>query len=105
MITSKTKKKYTEGCIEFFSGALGKVHGEKVKLKLKKDVIPFNSRSYLVPKAFEALAKKEVKGLVDIRVLIKDVRTAYTSPFYFHRKKDDGIRFVIDLRKLNVTLK
>ena len=45
---------------ELFSGKLGEVPGEKVKLTLKKDVVPFNSRPYSVPKAFEALAKKEV---------------------------------------------
>ena len=89
---------------ELFSGALGKIPGVKIKLKLKKDIAPFHSRPYSVPKAFEVLAKKEVQDLVDIGVLIKNVRTTYTSPSFFRRKKDGGIRFVSDLRKLNSTL-
>jgi hypothetical protein len=66
--------------------------------------MPFHSRAYTIPKAFEELAKKEIQDLVDIGVLVKDVRTAYTSPSFFRKKKDGGIRFVSDLRKLSSSL-
>ena len=46
-------------CIkELFSGTLGEVPGKKVKLTLKENVVPFNSRLYSVPRPFEAMVKK-----------------------------------------------
>ena len=59
---------------ELFSGALGRVPGPTVKLKLKKDAFPFYSRAYTVPKAVEHIVKKEVKELEDINVLEKILR-------------------------------
>ena len=44
---------------ELFSGALGRVPGLLIKLKLKKDAIPFHSRAYTVPKAIERMAKRK----------------------------------------------
>ena len=62
--------------------------GTPVKLKLKKEAQPFYSRAYTVPKAFEAFANKEVNDLVEMGVLIENVRTAYYSPSFFRKKKD-----------------
>ena len=89
---------------ELFSGTLGKVPGPPVKLKLKEGALPFYSRAYTVPKAIEKIAKREVMDLVDADVLAKNVETAYTSPCFFKGKKDGGMRFLTDLRKLNASL-
>ena len=72
---------------ELFSGKLGRVPGPPVRLKLKKTAMLFHSRAYTILKAFEELAKKEIQDLVDIGVLVKNVRTAYTSPSFFRKKK------------------
>ena len=82
-----TLKKLFSIFSELFSGKLGKVPGEKVRLKVKLDVFPFHSRAYTIPKAFETLAKKEVQDLVNIGALVKDVWTAYTSPSFLDIKK------------------
>ena len=50
------------------------------------------------------MAKDEINKLVKIGVLTKSVNTAYCSPSFFRKKKDGGIRFVSDLRKLNSIL-
>ena len=50
------------------------------------------------------MAKDEIKELVDIDVLKANVATAYCSPSFFRKKKDGGIRFVSDLRKLNAII-
>ena len=42
--------------------------------------------------------------LVNVDVLTRDIEIAYTSPCFFKRKKDGGIRFLTDLRKLNAIL-
>ena len=47
--------------------------------------------------ALETMAKAEVKELVDIGVLKANVATAYSSPSFFRKKKDGGMRFVSDL--------
>ena len=61
--------------------------GTPVKLKLKKEAQPFYSRAYTVPKAFEAFANKEVNDLVEMGVLIENVRTAYCSPSFFKKRR------------------
>ena len=86
---------------KLFSGKLGHVPGPPVKFKFEKEAKPFYSRAYTVPKAFETMAKKEVQDLVDVGVLVKNVEVAYCSPSFFRKKKDGGIRFVSDLRKLD----
>ena len=70
----------------------------------KKEARPFTSPAYTIPKAFEKIAKKEVGDLCNIGVLIENVRTAYQSPSFFRPKKNGGVRFLSDLRKLNKCL-
>jgi len=90
---------------ELFSGKLGKVPGPPVSLSLKKDATPFAARPYTIPKSMESIAKKEVAELVKIGVLEKNTQTEWASPSFFRPKKDGGVRFISDLRKLNACLK
>ena len=43
---------------KLFSGALGRIPGPPIKIKLKKHAIPFHSRAYTVPKVIEKMVKK-----------------------------------------------
>ena len=87
-----------------FNGELGTVPGEPVKLKLKSDVMPYAARPYTVPKAIEYIAKQELQDLVDIGVFIEGIHSEWASPSFFRKKKDSGVHFVSDLRKLNACL-
>ena len=69
-----------------------------VSLELKQEAKPFSTRPYTVPKSMENIAKKE-------SVLEKKVKTEWASPSFFRPKKDGGVRFVTDLRRLNASLK
>jgi len=89
---------------ELFSGDIGEVPGEKVHLELKPNAKPYSAPAYSIPQAFYQTAKDEIEELVKKRVLIKNVRTAWASPSFFRPKKDGGVRFVSDLRKLNEQL-
>jgi len=89
---------------ELFSGDIGEVPGEKVHLELKPNAKPYSAPAYSVPQAFYQTAKNEIKELVKKRVLIKNVRTAWASPSFFRPKKNGGVHFVSDLRKLNEQL-
>jgi len=89
---------------ELFNGKLGSVPGPPVSLKPKTNAKPFAARAYTVPKALESIAKKEVFDLVDIGVLVEGIHLEWASPSFFRQKKDGGIRFVSDLRKLYACL-
>jgi len=89
---------------ELFSSKLGSVPGPPVSLKLKQEAKPFATRAYMVPKSIENIAKKEIADLVKIGVLVKNVQTEWVSPSFFRQKKDCGVRFISDLRRLNACL-
>jgi len=90
---------------ELFSGKLGSIPGPPISLKLKQETKPFAARPYTVPKSMEHIAKQEAAELVKIGVLEKNVKTEWASPSFFRPKKDGGVRFVTDLRRLNANLK
>ena len=54
---------------------------------------------------WKVLLKKEIAELVKIGVLEKNTQTEWASPSFFRPKKDGGVRFISDLRKLNACLK
>ena len=55
-----------------FSGKLGELPGEPVRLQLKsKDIQPYHGRAFPVPKIHEPLLKKEVKRLEKLGVIIR----------------------------------
>jgi len=58
----------------------------------------------MVPKAIEDIAKNEIADLVIIGILVKNVQTEWASPSFFRQKKDGGVRFISDLRRLNACL-
>jgi glutamate synthase domain-containing protein 2 len=53
-----------------FGGGLGKLTNVKpARIKLKPGAKPFEGRYYNLPKAYEAVAKREIERLVSIGVL------------------------------------
>ena len=79
---------------ELFSGKLGKIFGPPAEIKLQ-------SLTYTIPQALLRLAKNEISDFIEKYVLVKVIESSWKSPSLFRKKKDDGIRFVSDLRKLN----
>ena len=87
-----------------FNGGIDTVPGPPVHLKLKPGAVPYYARSYMTPRAFEAIPKNEVQELHDIDILSGDIATAYGFPIFFCAKKDGGVRVVTDVHKLNEML-
>ena len=55
-------------------------------------------------RALETMAKKEVQDLEDLGILVRNVNSAWGFPSFFRGKKDEGMHFLTDLRKLNELL-
>ena len=73
-------------------------------IKLKPGVIPYKSRYYNLPKAYEDVTMKQIQHLVDIGVL-KELPwhddSPWVSPLFGVPKKTGDIQIVIDFRELN----
>ena len=52
-----------------FDGKLGCYPHKKIKLELQKDVRPYYTKEYSVPRIHQEVFKKELKHLVEIGVL------------------------------------
>ena len=89
---------------ELFSGTLGAVPNVKVHLQLKPNAVPYFSKAYTIPQKIYAIAKAEVEELVQIGVLLCNRPSPWAAPCLFRPKKDGGVRFLSDLRKLNEQL-
>ena len=86
---------------DLFSGKLGKIPRPHVEIKLREKVKPFQSQAYTIPQAYMQIAKTEISDLVSNGVLVQGIESSWKSPSFFQKKKDGGIRFVSDQRKLN----
>ena len=61
----------------------------------------FERKKMVVFALFLQLANNEITDLVEKGVSVKRKESSWKSPSFFRKKKDGGIRFVSDLRKLN----
>ena len=88
-----------------FGGGLGKLTNVKpARIKLKPGAEPFKGRYYNLPKAYEAVAKREIERLVSIGVLKRlpwNDDSPWASPSFGVPKKTGDIRIVTDFRQLN----
>jgi RNase H-like domain found in reverse transcriptase/Reverse transcriptase (RNA-dependent DNA polymerase) len=84
-----------------FDGSLGKVPNIKVHLDLKPNSKPFCARAYKIPNHIFDIARKEVEELCRLGALQADVHSEWGAPCLFCAKKNDGVRFITDLRYLN----
>jgi hypothetical protein len=88
-----------------FGGGLGRLKNMKPdRIKLNPGAIPYKGRYYNLPKAYEAVAKKEIERLVSIGVLKRlpwNDDSPWASPSFGVPKKTHDIRIVTDFRQLN----
>lgn len=74
-------------------------------MKLNPNAKQYFSTLYSIPHSFLEKYKVEINELVLIGVFLENVGTAWQSSSFFRCKKDRGIRFVSDLRKLSENIK
>jgi len=98
----RTLRRFENG---LFGGGLGRLKNMKpARIKLKPGAIPYKGRYYNLPKAYEAVAKKEIERLVSIGVLKRlpwNDDSPWASPSFGVPKKTHDIRIVTDFRQLN----
>ena len=85
-------------------GKLGTFPGPPYKINLKPNSQPFCSRPYNIPHAIKPIAKREIDRLEKNGVLRKIHYSRYGAPCMFLPKKNGGVRFVTDFRKLNLQI-
>ena len=78
---------------------LGKTSVVKHKIKLN-DYTPFKERYRWIPPHLYEEVKKHLKEMMDIGAILKS-SSPWASAVVLVRKKDGGLRFCIDLRRLN----
>ena len=61
---------------------------------------PFKSRQYPLPESLKSEARKAVVDMLE-NDIIRPSKSAWSNPFFFVKKPDGSLRFVIDFRKLN----
>jgi transposase InsO family protein len=89
---------------ELFSGKLGLIPGPPVHLKLKPNAKPYYAKAYNIPHSIYDIARQEVNELERIQVLKSNTYSPWGAPCLFRGKKDGGVRFITDLRRLNQCL-
>ncbi len=87
---------------DLFDGTLGEWKGDPYHIDLKPGAKPVCTKAFPVPVSRLELVKKEVEHLCKIGVLQKVTgSSAWGFPAFAVPKKNQTIRFVADLRKLN----
>lgn len=107
-LNSKQKKQLLALLKEFdelFDGTLGRWKTEPVKIELKEDAKPVNSRWYPVPRINKETFKKELLRLVEIGVLERVNESEWGTPVFIIPKKEGTVRFITDFRKVNGLIK
>ena len=89
-----------------FDGTLGAWNTTPVDSELKDDANPVCLQPYPVPRAHEAMFRKEVERLVGLGVLEEANDSKWGSPSFAQPKaKTNHVRFLSDFRNLNRQLK
>ena len=88
-----------------FDGTLGHWNTRPVDIELQDDAKPYHAKPYPVPRAYEAVFKKEVARLCKLGVLKKVNRSEWAAPTFIQPKKNGTVRFLSDFRKLNQRIK
>jgi hypothetical protein len=77
----------------------------KIHVDVEPDAVPVHSRPYLVPRIHLNTFKKELDHLVKIGVQSYLGESEWASPSFITPKKDDRVRWISNLRKLNKVIK
>ena len=91
--------------LEAFKGTRGRWKGNPITLELIDGAEPYYARPYKIPKAYEAVTRKEVERLEKIGLLIPVKTSEWAAPCFVIPKKDKTVRFLTDFRGLNKMLK
>ena len=86
---------------QLFSGGLGELNIKPIRLELIKGAKPYHARPFPVPKAYEAVTKKEIDRLTSIGVLKKSHDSEWAAPTFIQPKKTGDVRVLTDFRQLN----
>jgi hypothetical protein len=86
-----------------FDGILGTWDTEPIDLELMDpDAKPYNAKPYPVPQSQEAKLKAEIERLVSYGAVLQKVnRSEWASPMFTVTKKDQTLRYIVDLREAN----
>jgi hypothetical protein len=87
---------------DLFSGKLGLIPAPPVHLRLKPNAKPYYAKAYNIPQAIIAMASKEIDDLENLQVIKSNIYSQWGARCLFHAKKDGGVRFITDLRRLNL---
>ena len=79
--------------------SLGLMPGIQMEIQLT-DKTPIDSVPYPIPVLMYDRTKAEIKRLLDAGIIV-DSNLAFASPAFPVAKKNDGVRLVVDYRKLN----
>ena len=90
---------------KLFSGTKGRWKGPKVRIELKDNVKPVQSKPYKVPYAHTKVFKEEIERLEKIGLFTKVQLSEWSSPSFCIPKKDGRIRIVTDYKKINKLIK
>lgn len=89
---------------EIFNGTLGLWNCDPIEIELKKDAKPYATRPYPVPKIYDSKFKKEIQRFIDLDILERTLNSEWAAPAFLIPKKDGGVRFICDFRKLNTQI-
>ena len=73
--------------IAAFQGTRGKWKGKPIELKVKEGLVPFYTKPYKIPKAYEGTTKTEVKRLEKIGLVRKTKTALWAAPCFVIPKK------------------
>jgi hypothetical protein len=95
-------KRLLEKFEPLFDGTLGTWDTEPIDLDSKDpDAKPYHAKPYPVPQSQEVKLRAEIERLVSYGVLQKVNRSGWASPMFTVTKKDQTLRSIADLRKVN----
>ena len=84
-----------------FDGTLGTWKTKPVDMNLQLEEKPFHDKLYPVPRAHEAVFRKEVERLCQIGVSKKVNISEWGSPTFIQPKNNGTVQLLSDFRKIN----
>ena len=76
-----------------------------VHFELKEGAIPFSSKPFPIPKAYENLTKEECRRFVEDGIWEHTLESEWAAPTFIVPKKTGDVRIVTDFRELNKWIK
>ena len=70
----------------------------------KSEATPYQAKSYKIPHAYVKMTKKHVGHFVNLGILQPLSHSRWLSTCFIIPKKDGGLQFITDFRKLNKSI-